>query len=838
MSRTSRGLRRTAGKRTGRLVRVGLSSLLLVGSATGTMVATAGTAGASTTHGTLTVEVLRDFFGTGVINAAMDVPQRGMNVDVADPAGHHVTAITDATGKVVVSPSTVLTGGQYRVDVTVPAPYSDHLRAAPASTAANHFDSFTTFVDVSGGKNASVITGVWDPADYTLPDSRYFVPIQNGASGTDTRSLVAFGVNVRGTCPGDVACPTTLDTQSQVGTTFALAYDKYRQRLFQSAFARRYARYGPDGGGAIYTVPVNGGGAPTLFATVPGAAVTPHDTADMIKDPGFTNAPGKESIGGLALSEDGSTLYAVNLLTRTLVSFNATGATALLPEAMAPIPDPGCAAPTDWRPFGLATHNNTLYVGGVCDAESTQNRADLKAVVYTYDGKQFTTVLTQPLNFKRGDVFIGATQAAAAQDNHWNPWNTNLLDWDQLGLGGVFIDPQPELASLAFARDGSMILGFRDRFMDVLSAKGLDPRLLNNTPELGMSGGDINMACANPAGGYSWEGTGSCPNHATSANDDGESSGVVEYFPGDFFSGGHQETSLGSVAYIPQQQSVISTEFDPTVHIETAGTGYYNINTGEGPGNNPSANAYEFVGQEENGFGKAGGLGDIAYAAANAPIQIGNLVWFDGDHNGSQDPGEVRLPGATIKLLDTSGKQVATTKTDAAGEYYFGGVGTAYQLTPGANYTVQFDVCTANTSKVPDQPRATELRFTLPLAGNDRAHDSNVIPPTTGQLCNGYAPVTAPVNPGGVDHTIDAGVYIPQAPPTSAPPTPTPTKPAPTPTKPAPTPTKPTPTSTNTGPLAKTGIPGLPEIIFLGVLLVGAGAAFAFASRTRRARQR
>src|SRR5205823_5685595 len=109
-------------------------------------------------------------------------------------------------------------------------------------------------------------------------------------------------------------------------------------------------------------------------------------------------------------------------------------------------------------------------------------------------------------------------------------------------------------------------------------------------------------------------------------------------------------------------------------------------------------------------------------------------------------------------------------KTDAAGEYYFGGVGAAYALTPGAKYTVQFDVCTANTGKVPSQPPAADLRFTLPQAGDDRAHDSNVTPPATGQLCNGYAPVTAPAAPGEVDHTIDAGVYIPQAPPASTPP--------------------------------------------------------------------
>lgn len=847
MNQAGRGIGPAAGKRMGRLARVGLSGLLLMSSATGTM---AGTAAASTTDGTLTVEVLRDFFGTGIINRTMDVPQRGMRVDVADSAGHHVTGITDATGKVVVSASTVLTGGQYRVDVTVPAPYSHYLQAAPASVAANHFDSFTTFADVSDGKNASVITGVWDAADYTLPDTRYFVPIQNAAGGGDTRALVAFGTKTRGICPNDVGCPTTIDTQAQVGTTFGLAYDKYRNRLFQSEFARRFTPYGPHGGDAIYTVPANGGGAPTLFTKVLGSAVTSHNAANMNKDAGFVNAPGKESIGGLALSEDGSTLYAVNLLTRTLVSFDATGTTALLPEATVPIPDPGCAARADWRPFSVATHNNTLYVGGVCSAESTQNRADLKAVVYTYDGTQFTTVLTHGLAFERGYVYPGTE----VKDNHWNPWNTKLSDWDGFRLGGgtTMVDPQPELSGLAFTRDGSMILGFRDRFMDVISAGGLDPRPGNDTAEHGMSGGDIVMACADPAGGYSWEGTGKCPNHATPANDGGESAGVVEYFPGDFLPNHgtpapHQETALGAVAYIPQQQWVMSTEFDPAGPVTTSGTGYYDVKTGEGPGNNPAANAYQFVSAGQNGFGKAGGLGDIAYATANAPIQIGNLVWFDGDHNGIQDPGSVPLPGATINLLDAKGKRVASTKTDAAGEYYFGGVGAAYQLTPGAKYTVQFDVCTANTNKVPSRPAAEELRFTLPTTGDDRTHDSNVVPPTSGRLCDGNAPVLAPKVAGGVDHTIDAGVYIPVAapppsltPPSTAPSTLPPTT-SPMPSNPMPTnpvPTTPGPVKTHAGALAYTGVAGLPQMIILGVLLFGAGAVLAFASRKRRAGQR
>ncbi len=828
MNRVGRDSRQSA---CGPLTRMGLSVLLLAGGAVG---ATAGPATASTADGTLTVQVLRDFFGTGVINTTMDVPQRGMKVEISDPAGHHVAGVTDATGRVVVSPSTVLSGGQYRVDVSVPAPYSDYLQAAPASTANNHFDSFTSFVDVSGGRNASVVTGVWDPADYALPDSRYFVPVHNGADGTDTRALVAFGTKTRGTCPTDASCPATLATQAQVGTTFGLAYDKNQSRVFQSAFARRYAAYGPQGAGAIYTVPANGSGAPQLFARVPGAGVTPHDTANMMKDPGFTDSPGKESIGGLALSADGSTLYAVNLLTRSLVSFDTTGSTASVPEAVVRIPDPGCASSNDWRPFGLEVHNNTLYVGGVCNAESTQQRADLKAVVYTYDGERFTTVLDHPLTYKRGSVFGSGDKAT-----HWNPWNTSLDTWDDRKAGNVFIDPQPELASLTFGRDGSMILGFRDRFMDVLSWGGLDPRPGNDTVENGMSGGDITMVCATPTGEFQWEGTGSCPNHATPANNGGQDADVVEYFPGDSYANAHQETALGSVAYIPQQQWVVSTEFDPVVDVATSGTGYHDITTGQGPGNDPTANGFQFVSREQSGFGKAGGLGDIAFTAANAPIQIGNRVWFDGDHNGLQDAAEVPLPGATINLLDADGKQVATTRTDAAGEYYFGGVGAKYQLTPGAKYTVQFDVCTADTGQVPSRPAASELRFTLPRAGADRAHDSQVTPPTTGQLCDGSAAVTAPDQPGEVDHTIDAGVYIPKETPS---PTPTPTAtpspsspPASTPPSSAP-PANPAPAGGG-GSMANTGTSGLPEMIALAGLLVGAGLVVAFMSRKRRAQK-
>jgi uncharacterized repeat protein (TIGR01451 family) len=65
------------------------------------------------------------------------------------------------------------------------------------------------------------------------------------------------------------------------------------------------------------------------------------------------------------------------------------------------------------------------------------------------------------------------------------------------------------------------------------------------------------------------------------------------------------------------------------------------------------------------------------------PASLGDRVWLDVDRNGQQDAGEAGVAGVTVTLYDGSGAVIATTTTDANGNYSF------TQLIPGT-YSVGF----------------------------------------------------------------------------------------------------------------------------------------------------
>ena len=104
----------------------------------------------------------------------------------------------------------------------------------------------------------------------------------------------------------------------------------------------------------------------------------------------------------------------------------------------------------------------------------------------------------------------------------------------------------------------------------------------------------------------------------------------------------------------------------------------------------------------------AGDVYDDADFGYRWQAAIGNRVWLDEDGDGVQDAGEDGIPGVTVNLRDSNGTVIATTTTDANGEYIFTGLA-------AADYSVAVDTTTlpsglaANQTGDPDESGACSV---------------------------------------------------------------------------------------------------------------------------------
>ncbi|MEU0535569.1 SdrD B-like domain-containing protein [Amycolatopsis tolypomycina] len=716
-------------------------AVLLLASTVFPLAAPAAPAVADASDGTLTVRVIRDLNGNGNYEPALETGVAGIPVKVTDSAGATATGTTGADGTVKLA-TTGLAGGKYRVEASVPAsmPY---LKPAPAGGGLS---SLTSFVDVSGGKKADLTMGLWNPADYCQDNPTLVTACQrNGiAPGIDpkARSLVSFPFTARGTGTP----PTALATQGDTGTVYGIAYRKADKRIFSSAYAKRAAAYGPDGPGAIYvTNPATK--ATSLFTKVPAPGGTAHAMQTDF-DQKFADVVGKESLGALRISEDGSTLFVVNLADRKLYLYNATAATAAAPKASYAIPNPNCPAAGDWRPSGLGVHDGVVFVGGVCSGESTQKVADMRVVIRTFDAAAGTfgpVIVDQKLDFKRGDALWNYSNT-----HFWNPWQATYQAPAPQG-GNLITHAEPLLTDIRAEAGGDLVLGFRDRFGD---QGGFNMPNAGGTALLDtVSGGDLNRVCKQ-AGGYVWEGTSGCPNNnSEAANGGGEPTDVVEYYPGEHFADTehgkpHNETAQGALAVVYPAARMPATVMDPTA-INTGGIGWFDRAKGTMMADG-FPNSYLISDKSTEGWGKANGLADLEALCDNAPVQLGNRVWFDTDGDGVQGPAEPAVAGAKVTLLPCDGKgaALATKTTGANGEYYFGA---ADGLKADTCYTVKFDYSGIDTAGLPGAPPVSSIKWTVAKAGGNPAIDSDA-DPATGTVKVTMGPA------GSVDHTVDAGL--------------------------------------------------------------------------------
>jgi SdrD B-like domain len=148
---------------------------------------------------------------------------------------------------------------------------------------------------------------------------------------------------------------------------------------------------------------------------------------------------------------------------------------------------------------------------------------------------------------------------------------------------------------------------------------------------------------------------------------------------------------------------------------------------------------------------------------------IGNRIWFDTNNNGVKDAGEAATPGVLVELVNSANAVVATTATNAAGEYIFDNL-------PAGTYTVR--VASTNwavggiTSAQATAAGNAALAGTRPLQGYANSTAANPIPGTG-------AIGTADGTDKGINSTTPATSGI-SSPPVTVGPGPSPTPQLPT----------------------------------------------------------
>ena len=512
-------------------------------------------------------------------------------------------------------------------------------------------------------------------------------------------SIVGFPYEASGmTSPTNFSL-TYLATAGQTGAVWGLAYQRRTKQLFSAANLKRHASYGPLGPGGIYATNMTTN-TTTSFLDVQTIGIDvgndSHSGLQANKllpsiDPGPMQDVGKKSFGGMDMSEDDKTLYMVNLNDRRIygvfIDSPARTPTAADVKSWA-IPNPGCSN-GDFRPWALKMYRGQLYVGVICSAETSQQQADLSATIYRFDLTQanptFETVLQFPLDFRRGPA---DNTADCLQYDHWLPWTdkwpTPCGNAANPAKSFFVMYPQPLLVDMEFDEQGSMMIGFLDRFGSMSGDQNLDPQgngayTDGNGSQKnfdGFAGGDLLRAYNNngvlelekngKSGPYTGSGVGNNEGPVDASGLGGEFFGLDYWiFRGNI---AHSEVTNGALTLVPGYNEVISSSFDPiTDEFKAGGLKAFNIRTGENTRN------FVVYRQLPGSFGKASGLGDSKALCDPAPVEIGNRVWFDDNRDGIQDAYEPGVDGITLTLhdMEDDGNVVGTQITKNGGQYYF-----------------------------------------------------------------------------------------------------------------------------------------------------------------------
>ena len=706
--------------------------------------------------GTVTGSVFRDFDGDGTRDAGntaagvqTDSGFAGVTVTAYDP--HNVvvgTATTATNGNYSINTASVPDGTRLRIEFTdANGGTTDQLTGDFQSSF--HGTGNGTSVRFAAAGAANVDFGVLEPEDFAdnnapIVTSIQYAGLRTAAGSTDLPAVVANPWVVPAndpTPPANTTYPGRVDLASYgaVGSVWGTAFNRPQNAAYAAATYKRVSDMGPLGLGGIYRIPnvVNqttgalnpSPGGVQQWLDVEGDLSVDVGTIStnrllgapnaLVRDPDAFTQAGKVGIGGIAVSEDGSTLFFVNLFDKNLYSVNLP-ADGSKPTSATPIP---LNLGAGQRPWAVAVHRDRVYVGYV-DTGGDGATPGLAATGNFYvvsqpvAGGTWRPELTAPLSYTKGNNITGwgATIANGdafpptplgnppAQVTRWNSWTdswywgTNESVGFNTNYGWTHIYPQAILGSLAFDAEGFLVLGFVDR-----TAVQAGNRQWGAFPPPGcaapctadrrffetVSSGDSLVAAPAAGGGFTLENNGSVGGRTSAHTTAAQGPGGREFINDrqNLGTGGnHYENTLGGIATYPGVPQVASTAMDPLGAIRLAGLEWFSLANGAAQrGYNHTDDPLTGAPTHADGpkeptaayFQKGGGLGAVSILTREAPVEIGNRVWLDADFNGRQDSDEPAIQGAPVQLFARgpdgapAGGPLASTTTDAAGEYYF-----------------------------------------------------------------------------------------------------------------------------------------------------------------------
>ncbi|WP_020570873.1 SdrD B-like domain-containing protein [Neolewinella persica] len=667
------------------------------------------------------VNVFQDFNGNGVRLATTEPLISGVTV-TAYAADETPTVLTESSGQYTFAPGN---DNPYRLEVTnLPTGFF------PGAAGA------TTVFFASRGDEVDVALENPDQYSQDDPDLVTTCFIEGPQPGGTGETFIRFGYDsgcfdagINATCDdgGSFNGPkAALANSNDIGSTYGVAYQRETRSAFAAAFMKRHAGFKSNGkSGVIYRIQNPGTNSPTVTEYIDFDALgiptqplsgDPHPAdgaaqAVWERDDNSWDWVGKMSFGDLDISEDGETLYVVNLFDRRLYYFPAkstpyTVADITMVQSVA-LPAP-CGDGVDFRPFGLGIRDGKVYIGTVCSGESTigtfaggpipantacnqntlpaGNRASLSANVYSFDIMtgmvDNTPVLTFPLNYGRGLAINSSNGRTSAA---WNPWVTEWTVFNRPPNGTNFFQdrayPQPMLTDIEFD-GGNMVLGFRDRFGDQTGHLQRPPTgfTINAGSSFnglydGVAEGDILRACGDATAGWTLESGGACGGVSgpTPPNANSNGPGGGEFYSQDDYDNFHNEVTQGGMVIVPGQEEVVTIMTDPinsSAEFYDAGVVWYRNSDGQRIQNFLVFSTAVNVGDDDGPtFAKANGLGDMIALSDPTPIQIGNRLWVDTNTDGLQTAGEPGINGVTVELFKETAPatftKVAETTTAA-----------------------------------------------------------------------------------------------------------------------------------------------------------------------------